>query len=171
MFEHPEEEWRIIPEFPRYEVNAIGQLRLEHNGRPMRTSVNQFGHAKISLVNEYGRFDRSVATLVAEAFVKPDNVACVDVIVLDGDFTNLRYDNLMWRPTHIAWKYTRQLKVQQPAYYWSLPVLDVVNNVLYESIAQAGMSNGLLFDDIWYSTYTRTEVWPTRSIFEVQNRV
>jgi hypothetical protein len=135
----------------------------------MSSSPNNFGNMKISLVSDedHMRYTRSVALLVAEAFLEPPNPTCDSLVILDGDYTNVSAHNLAWRPRGFAWNYTRQLKEEQPHYYRNLPVRNLVYTVDYDSIIQAGMAEGLLFDDIWHSTYTGDPVYPTGSIFEV----
>ena len=119
------------------------------------------------LVETRRRFTRSVAMLVAQAFVEPPNFLSDTLVVLDGDLTHVAASNLVWRPRGFAWKYAHQLKVDQPLYYRNLPVFNVVKNVEYESIVAAGMYEGLLFDDIWRSTYSGIKTFPNSSIFEI----
>lgn len=164
-----EEVWKEIPDFEIYDVSNLGRIYNRQHDMIMRTSVNNFGHVKITLQSPRNRqrYTRSVARIVAEAFCKQPNILCDQIIVLDGDFTNVAAYNLAWRPRRFAWKYTHQLKTKPPLYYENLPVLNTVDNIEYRSIVQAGMYEGLLFDDIWESTYTGRRVFPTGVIFEV----
>lgn len=168
-----DEVWKTIPEFSNYQVSNLGNvynLRFEHM---MRTSCNNHGHIKITLQSEWDgkRYTRSVAQLVAEAFVEPPSFLCDHVIVLDGNFSNVVASNLAWRPECFAWKYTRQLKVPQPLHYRNLEVHNFVTDIYYSSIVEAGMVEGLLFEDIWRSTYTGDKTFPYYSIFEIIERV
>lgn len=164
-----EEVWRRIPEFPNYEISNFGHIHNLRTDRRMRSSVNNFGHVKISLVSEHDnrRYTRSVAKLVAEAFVRPPTVLCDQVMVLDGDFTNLVATNLVWRPEWFVWRYTHQLKVPQPIFYRNLSVLNVTTGDIYDSIVDAGMAEGILFEDIWVSTYTGKSVFPHRCTYKI----
>lgn len=167
------EVWKVIDEFPDYQISNLGRVYNIRADHFMRTSVNNHGHVKISLKEQYQsiRHTRSVAGLVAEAFVDPPNDLCDAVIILDGNFENLRASNLEWRPRWYAWKYTRQLKAWQPIYYRNLPVKNITTENLYNSIVEAGMREGLLFEDIWRSTYTRANIFPYGHVFEVIERV
>jgi hypothetical protein len=167
-----EEVWETIPEFPRYEISNLGRIYNSKARAFMSPSLTNHGHMKITLVSESGgRQTRSVAVLVGEAFVEAPNVFCDQLIMLDGHLTHIAANNLAWRPRWFAWKYVRQLKIEQPIYYRNLRVTNLIENVEYQSIIHAGMIEGLLFDDIWRSTYSGVPVFPYGSIFEVTERV
>lgn len=166
------EQWKELSEFPNYEVNPLGEIYNRRTRSLMRINPTNHGHMKITLTAEDGsRYDRSVAMLVADAFVRPPNFMCDYLIVLDGDQANVRADNLAWRPRGFAWKYTRQLKLNQPLFYRNLQVLNTVSGVEYSCVVDAGMTEGLLFEDIWRSTHTGAFIFPTGSAFEVIQRV
>ncbi len=139
----------------------------------MRTSRTGFGNVKLTFKSDYAdeRLTRSVALLVAEAFVEPMNEMCDHVIILDGDFTNLKADNLEWRPRWYAWKYARQFRLPQPIYYKNLEVHNTVTDSYYDSVIDAGITEGLLFADIWRSTYTGQKLFPHGFSFEIVERV
>jgi len=163
------EQWKIIPDFPNYEISSFGRIYNRKHDLMMSSNPNNFGHIKISLLSgeDRCRYTRSVALMVAEAFVPVPNSESDSLVVLDGNFENVAAYNLAWRPKSFAWRYTRQLKEEQPIHYLNLSVVNVLENVEFESIVQAGIAEGLLFDDIWRSTYTKEPVYPTGSIFEV----
>lgn len=166
------ERWRTILEFPRYEISDRGNVYNTRFRKLMRTSRSNYGYGKITLTDYDGsRHTRSLGILVGEAFVPAPNYMCNYLIMLDGDLNNVYADNLAWRPRGFAWKYTHQLKVPQPNHYHNLPVCNVVTGREYNSIIEAGITEGLLFDDIWRSTYSGIEIFPNGSIFEVINRV
>jgi len=166
------EEWRIVREFPNYQISNKGRVFNSKRNQHMRTSVTPFGHVKITLTDYDGsRHTRSVAQLVADMFVPHPNYMCDHLMVLDGDLLHVEASNLAWRPRWFAWKYTRQLKVPQPRQYHNLAVRNVTTGDEYESIIHAGMTEGLLFENIWRSTYTRQETYPHGSVFEIIERV
>jgi hypothetical protein len=166
------EEWLTLREFPRYQISSEGRIFNFVNNREMSVSINNFGHLKISLLDEDNvRRTKSVALLVAEAFVAKPNILCDRIIYLNGDFTDVRAINIAWRPRWFAWKYTHQLKVELPHYYLNLPVMNVRDNLEYENIFEAGVAEGLLFEHIWRSTYTGNPVYPNGSVWEVLERV
>lgn len=168
-----EEIWRPIKDFPTYQISNFGRIFNTRLCQIMRTSKTTFGHVKITLKSENSqeRFTRSVAVMVAEAFVESPHWLCDQVIILDGNLNNLCFNNLAWRPRWFAWKYTRQLRVKQPNHYCNLVVYNISTNYYYNNIIEAGMMEGLLFDDIWRSTYTAAPLFPYGYIFEIKERV
>lgn len=168
-----EEVWIPIAEFPSYHISNLGNIYNTRTERLMRTSQTRFGHTKITLRAEWSneRFTRSVAQLVAEAFVDSPNRLCNTVTILDGDLSNVAATNLVWRPRWYAWLYIHQLKQTQPLHYQNLIVCNVSTGYYYDSIVQAGMREGLLFEEIWVSTYSGKKLFPYGHIFEIDERV
>jgi hypothetical protein len=166
------ERWRTIHEFPRYEISNRGNIFNTFTRRMMRTSHSTFGHIKITLTDYDGiRHTRSVALIVAQMFVAPPNFMSDYLMILDGDLSNVDADNLAWRPRWFAWKYTRQLRTPQPMHYQNLAVRNIDTEIEYDSIIDAGINEGLLFNDIWQSTYTGVDTYPHGSKFEIIERV
>jgi hypothetical protein len=165
------EEWAEIEGFPRYLISTEGRVFNKQTNREMRSSLNNYGHPKISLLTDNGRHTRSVAFLVARTFLEPPHELCDRIIYLNGDLSDFRAENLAWRPRWFGWKYSRQLKLQQPAYYRNLPVTNTMTGAEYENIVEAGMAEGLLFEQIWHSTYSGSPVYPYGSTWEVTDRV
>lgn len=170
-----EEQWREIRDFPGYSVSNHGRIYTERygEGRFIQPSPNNFGHIRVGLVSEWDgkRYTRSVAVLVAQAFVEAPNLWSDHVIILDGVLSNVRSDNLAWRTESAAYQYARQLKQAQPVYFQNLAVTNLDRNIEYDCIVQAGMCEGLLFKDIWRSTYSGSRVPPYGHVFEVTERV
>ena len=184
-----EEEWRAILEFPNFSVSNLGRIYNNETETFLSGSPNNYGHLRVAFPTEEfeaqydsdGRFlkmrrvraTRSLAVLVAQAFVEAPSVICDHVILLDGNLSNVVAHNLAWRPSRFAWLYTHQLKEldSQPFYFKNLEVTNLQRNIAYESIVEAGMMEGLLFEDIWTSTYAGTRVFPYGHVFEVTEQV
>lgn len=164
-----EEEWKDVFDFSNYRISNLGRIYNIYRDHIMNVSCTTFGHLKVTLKCDYDgeRYTRGVAQMVADAFVKRPNPLCDHIIVLDGNFSNVSAYNLAWRPRGFMWEYTRQLKIRQPLHYRNLPVVDVDTGEEYESVIEVGMSEGLLFKDVWRSTYSGVAVFPTGSIFEI----
>lgn len=171
-----EEEWAIIPEFPNYQVSNLGRIYNRHVGKFVAISFTGDGYAKINLFGPDGKkYTRSVAKLVASAFVEPPNLEysrfnADHVVFLDGNLRNLAADNLVWRPRWLAWSYREQMTTSQPRHYYNLRVVNMRTGIEYYNVVEAGMKLGLLFKLIWKSTYTHQAIFPYWDQFEIIGR-
>ena len=101
-------EWRQIREFPNYSVSNSGYVRNDDTGRIMAASVNQHGVVHVGLMRGPRQHKKSLALIVAEAFVERPNEAFDTPIHLDGNRHNNDTSNLLWRPLWFARKFNRQ---------------------------------------------------------------
>lgn len=169
MEEVIEEVWETIPEFPNYRISNMGRVYSDLRDHIMKSTKNNWGHMKVNLASEWdaSKWTRSVALLVAQTFVEnTDPLRFTGIIILDGNFENVAAHNIMWRPEWFVWKYTRQLKEEQPIHYHNLPVIDS-EGLRYDSVIEAGISNGMLFHDIWMSCHDGVAYCPNILTFEI----
>lgn len=161
------QEWTRLVDYPDYMINRSGEIFNIRTQRYMRRSMTMQGNAKIGLMSPRGRKTLSVARLVAQTFIPQPSPICDAVIVLNGDMNDLRVENLAWRPDWFAWKYTRQLREPAPNYCTHLKIRDALTWEEFENIVHAATTHGLLFMDVWRSTYTGSPVYPINHAFEV----
>jgi hypothetical protein len=157
-------EWRSIKSFPGYSVSDTGLVRNDDNDRIMTLMVNQFGIVNVGLTKNYVQYKRAVSILVAIAFLLPPPQEAFDTpINLDGDRTNNRADNLMWRPRWFASQYFKQFKSApiSPA----SPLEEIDSGEKFGSPREAAIRYGLKEMDIWLAAATQSEVWPTYQRF------
>lgn len=164
-----DELWEPIPEFPGYSISSFGRVFHNNTGKYMTPSPIQSGHLKVSFTRD--RITRSVALLVAEAFIEPPDKLSDCVVVKNGDLSDVAAYNLCWRPRHFAWRYRRQFDRQAPLHYRNLSVLNVDLHIEYDCIIDAGISEGVLFIDIWESTYLGRRPYPFHHKYEITERV
>lgn len=149
-----EEHWADIPNFARYQISSYGQVWNRVFERFMKPSIMTTGQLKVSLIDDQEvRRSLSVAVLVAQAFVDPPEPRCREVILLDGDLTNVAAYNLRWRTLRQAYLYARQMRTQPKVPWINLPIRNQVTGAVYKNVVECGITEGLLFDEIWKSTY------------------
>lgn len=109
---------------------------------------------------------RGVALLVARAFIPQPSELFDTPINLNGDRSDCRAENLMWRPRWFAIAYHKQFK--EP-YEFRLDgaIYDTKTSEISNSSLEAAMRYGLLEQDIVLSIANRTYVWPTYQVFGI----
>src|SRR5690349_22885098 len=105
-------EFAAIDEFRDYEVHDDGRIYSHLSKRFLPIRVNHQGIRNINLHRGGVDYCRSVAVLVAKAFVDPPDRRSNTVIHLDGDRGNLQANNLAWRPRPFAIEYHKQFQNQ-----------------------------------------------------------
>jgi hypothetical protein len=96
-------EWRIIPEFPCYEVSEDGLVRRAKPGirggqvgKLMKPYIREDGYRMYILRASNRSFHRKAHQLVALAFIGPPPFPRAEVCHNDGTRTNDHYKNLRW---------------------------------------------------------------------------
>ena len=141
--------WARIPEFENYEVSRGGDVRNVRRKTLLKPST--FGSETVSVqLSKYGvTFTRSLAKLVADAWVddKP-YPSCDTPIHLDGDRWNCHADNLRMRPLWYAREFNKERK--QPTYpIWDKPFYCLETSETFLTLHDCGGVHGLLEDDIF----------------------
>lgn len=160
------ENWVTIEEFPQYSVSDRGQVRNDITGRMMVLSANQLGIVYVGLMADGFQYKRSVAKLVAEAFVERENEHHDTPMYLDGNRRNIQPENVIYRPRWYAVKYMRQFKTpfHSPI---TKPIVATDSGEVYDNSWEATISLGLLEQEVVFSVLNRTPVWPTWQHFEL----
>lgn len=160
------EEWVEIRTFPGYSVSNMGQVRNDDKGHLMTLLVNQRGIVNVGLTHQRVQYKKSVALLVAEAFVPRPSFKFDAPINLDGDRFNNRADNLLWRPRWFAAKYMQQFKFNSRGSI-PRPVEIVETGEIFDDSFHAAKSLGLLDREIAFCIMTNTPIWPLNVKFRV----
>lgn len=161
-------DWAPIEGFPGYSVNPLGQVRHDAFNRLLHPRINQYGVPYVGLMREWRQCNRSLPRLVANAFLIRPNEIFDTPINLDGDRTNCRADNLMWRPRWYAVQYVSQFKDR-----YDNPIRTSVRAIetgeRFPNSLAAGCRYGLLEREVVLSILNRTPAWPTYQTFELMN--
>lgn len=160
------DDWRPVEGFPGYSVNPLGQISRDSTGRLLIPRFNQYGVPYVGLMRDWQQCSRSLPRLVARAFLpSPSNIFDTP-IQIDGDRSNCRVDNLMWRPRWYAVLYNRQFedRYDNPI---EAPVRAVNEGERFPNSLEAACRYGLLEREVVLSVLNRTPAWPTYQYFEL----
>lgn len=159
-------DWVPVKGFPGYSVHPLGQVRRNVNERILYIRLNQYGVPYVGMMKRGEQRHRSLALLVAEAFLPRSLLAFDTPICLNGDRRNCALTNLMWRPRWFAIQYNRQFKerYENPI---KRPIRDVNEDEEHPGSFEAAIRFGLLERDIVLSILNMTYAWPTYQVFEV----
>lgn len=162
------EKWVAVEGFSGYSVNTLGQVRKDSTGRVMNVRLNQYGVPYVGLMREDRRHQcvRSLPRLVATAFVPQPNEVFDTPINLNGNRTDCRVENLMWRPRWYAVHYNNQFmgRYENPI---DAPIVDVETDDEYPNSLVAACTNGLLEREVVLSILNQTLTWPTYQQFAI----
>lgn len=156
--------------FPDYELSDMGRVRNTRSRRLLKMSANQEGIIRVGLMRrEEGRqVTVSVIRLVARMFVPGRSEPFNTPIQLNGDRTDLRARNIMWRPRGFAVLFYRQFEMF-PEPIMRDPIYDVKTGHCYNNTREAATKLGLLETDIVDSVNLGSPCFPTWDIFSRQS--
>ena len=99
------EEWLEIKSAPGYEVSSLGQIKNKKSDRLVPTRVGPTGQVSVNLMIRGRQRTRSVASLVARAFIGEPEFPTAVVRCKDGNRQNLVPKNLVWalKPRRVVW--------------------------------------------------------------------
>jgi hypothetical protein len=111
------------------------------------------------------QYKRSLALIVAEAFIERPNEAFDTPIHLDGNRRNNDISNILWRPLHFARKFNKQFERGVRACI-GRPVEIIETGEIFENSLAAAKALGLIDREIAISIMTRNYVWPIYQHFK-----
>lgn len=159
-------DWKPVEGFPGYSINSLGQVCRDSTGRLLIPRYNQYGVPYVGLMRDWEQCIRSLPRLVARAFLPRPNEIFDTPVQIDGDRSNCRADNLMWRPRWYAVLYNRQFedRYENPI---EAPVRAVNEGERFPNSLAAACRYGLLEREVVLSIVNRTPAWPTYQYFEL----
>lgn len=161
------ERWVQIEDFPKYLVSDHGRVMNQDTETIKIPSANQQGIPNVNLSRMGLQCRRSVALLVANAFLDPPIRESFDTpINLDGDRFNNHVDNLMWRPLWFARRYHTQFR-RPPAFGYTGKIELIDTEEVFDNVRQAAMKYGLLEKEIVLGAHNKTPVFPMWFFFQM----
>ena len=155
---------QALKDFPGYWISSDGSVKNERRSYPLSRLVNNTGAVYVSLYQDGKAYNRSLARLVAEAFLpEPESEAFDTPINLNGNRMDCRLENLMWRPYWFARAYFKQFHNNQRGYNCPVELLDTGER--FNTSWEAAVKYGLLDRDILVKTMNHEQVWPAMFTF------
>jgi hypothetical protein len=160
------DDWVLVEGFPKYSVNSLGHVRRDSFNRILHPHSNQTESVYVSLMRNGQQNQRSLALIVAKAFLPPPTPPFDTPINLNGDRWDCAVDNLMWRPRWFAIRYHHQFKepYERPV---EAPLRARGEKEVFPDSISAACRYGLLERDVVMSLSHNTYAWPTYQIFEL----
>jgi len=162
------DEWKVIEEFPDYAVSDSGEVIRIARDIPLRPAVNQQGIPYVRFYDHSRQIVRSVAVLVAEAFLEPmehDWVHFDTPINLNGDRLDNRVENLLWRPRWFAVKFHKERRAGS-TYEVTKKFYEIDTEEIFNQPYEAAIKWGLLEYAILESILSGESVFPNWQQFE-----
>jgi len=164
-----QDEWVPVHGFPGYSVNPLGQVRRDDTERILVPRFNQYGVPFVGMMRGWEQCNRSLPRLVALTFLERPNEIFDTPVQIDGDKTNCRVDNLMWRPRWYAVLYKRQFEGDRYEHPIDAPIqtIDEQDNEIFPNSLAAACRFGLLEREVVMSVLNHVPTWPTYQYFEL----
>lgn len=162
------DEWRTIPEFPKYAVSSLGLIMYESHQRLLAQYKNQHGVVIVGLMGPEGRqYKRSVALLVARSFLPTPPPRFDTPMHLDTNRDHNFVQNLAWRPRPFTVDYYKQFRHSYPSRV-THTIEEVHTGRHFENSLQAARAFGVLERAVVTSILNDgAAVFPTGSRFRV----
>jgi hypothetical protein len=159
-----EEIWQYIDEFPKYMISSHGRVVNDASGKMMSTYYNRQGIVIVGLWDNPIQHTRSVARLVALAFLPKTEFDNFNTpIQLDGDRDNCHVENLAWRPRWFAYDYRAQF-TRPPMGFGPIECIETGEE--FETTYLAALRFGLLEREIINRLVDHRPVWPLKYSFK-----
>lgn len=143
------QDWMPISGFPGYSINPFGDIANDRRGIALRYDVNQVGIVHVSLYYNGRQYRRSVAKMVAQAFLEPPKFSHFNTIThKDGDRQNFYVDNLAWRPRWYSIEYHRQFDEPPDPSWENVPVEIPKYNEFYDRAIDFCMEHCVLLNHV-----------------------
>lgn len=134
-----------ISGFPGYDINPFGDIASARGGVGLRYDVNQVGIVHVSLYHRGRQYRRSVAKMVARAFLPVPRMLHYNTVMhLDADRMNLYAGNLAWRPRWYVLEYHHQYEDPPDPSWEDIPVEVVRTGEFYDRCVDFCMDYGVL---------------------------
>lgn len=137
--------WKVIPDFPYYEVNEFGQIRTVKTKRPMKPQYDKDGYQYVRLYDTDNKTYKHwrVHRLVLTVFLRPseswEECHHVNEIRDDNRLVNLKWATRKENDSYVHHKMNSGCYPEVPVYQ-----LDLVGNIVgqFRSMSEASRQTG-----------------------------
>jgi len=163
-----QEIWADLEGFPHYAVSNYGQIMNVNRDRILATRPGNQGISMITMMSADGiQVTRSVALLVARAFLPDEGDAFDSIICLDGNRMNCRADNLMRRPRWFAMRYHGQFSDMR-FYHRGVSIRLLGTDEVHDGWSPFCVKYGLFYQNIISSCHNHLQrIFPTGQQFRI----
>jgi len=158
------EHWIELQDYPGYSLSNEGRVRNDRFNKLRKINRAKDGYLSVAFYVKGRLINRSLAHLVATYFVDRPRQTFDTPIYLDGDKSNCRASNLMWRPKWFAMRHLEQFRLNLPDY--PNQVRNIHTGRIYDTVWDVVFDRGVLYNDVVLSIYNRTYVFPLFQSFE-----
>lgn len=164
--------WKEIDGFPNYVICDDGRVVSRRIGEERATNLNQAGIRIVTLMRDGARITKSVALMVATAFLDhgdfPPEIFDTP-IHLNGNKGDCRVENLAWRPRWFAVSYHKQFTrgYEHTRVLLSKPIMIVQTEEVFERSWDAAVKYGLINMDIVKALQNEERCFPFGFTFEL----
>ena len=150
------EQWKIIDEYPNYQVSDLGRVMNKKTGRVLNLDRRKDGYLQVDLLKDGKKKLFLVHRLVATAFIEnPYNKPCVNHI--DGCKSNNYVENLEWCSHSENMKHSYRTGLKKITIYHNLnpkqSIRCIETNQVFESQHDAARYFGCAHSSIRDSIY------------------
>jgi NUMOD4 motif len=157
------EQWLPLAGYPGYEASDRGRIR--NSRKHVLTPSCKSGDTRpfVGLVVNGVQVQRNLSLLICRTFWDRPKESFDTPIHLDGDLSNCRIDNLVWRPRWFALRHIRQFRLNLGE---TGAVRDINTGIVYDNTWHVVFTHGVLYNDVIMSIVNKTWVFPIMHCFE-----
>ena len=141
----PYAEWRVIPDYPNYAANSLGEIANINTGK-LRKFSNHKGYVQCMVRKDGKPYNRLVHRLIANAFLPPPQEGQV-IDHINGIRNDNRVENLRWCSVDenlhfpLAIKNRGHLKEQCSQYHLDGTFITSFNSI-FEAVTKLNLNSG-----------------------------
>lgn len=146
-----EEVWKIVNDYPNYEVSNTGRVRNRKSGRLLQQKLGREGrYMSVYLCNNGHENTQRVHRLVAKAFIpNPENKPQVNHI--DGNRLNNHISNLEWCTSKENNLHAIKTELNHPGEYQKKPIRVIETGEIFNGVVECSKAIGADFRNVYQS--------------------